>query len=240
LGLSRFNKTTLRPHTTPEAARDLDIIHHWQQVALRRLGTRMFFASDELYLMAEVGFPPTEAYEGFFQHENGIGMVRALYDEIERLETGVSGEGRIVTGEWRTIPAAPDEGYRAPRHTGGNGRGAPEGPVVLLTGEYGARALDPVRHRLERLANRSIRILRVPNEFFGGNVAVAGLMVGHDVERALAGDAEPAGIYLVPDVALQGDVFLDDVPLADIANTSVAPVVAVQATAAGILEGAAR
>jgi putative radical SAM enzyme (TIGR03279 family) len=238
LGMSRFAKTsTLRVHTGDEARSDLDTVHFWQQVALERHGRRMFHASDELYLMAGVEFPASDAYEGFPQHENGIGMVRSLYDEIERLERGTDPDRPVVTGEWRSIPAAPAEGYRAPRSSRtGIGNGA-TGPVVIITGEYGAQALEPVLGRLERLAGVSLRLLPVINDFFAGNVAVAGLMVGADIRRTLAGDDAEAGMYLLPDVAMQGDVFLDDVPLHDVTAAAKAPVRVVEATAAGLLAG---
>jgi putative radical SAM enzyme (TIGR03279 family) len=238
LGLSRFAKeTTLVAHTEAEAQRDLETIHHWQAVALERHGRRIFHASDELYLMAGADFPPSDAYEGFPQHENGIGMVRALYDEIDRLEHGTDPDRLVMTGEWRSIPAAPAEGYRAPRvsRTGGP---TDQGPVVVVTGEYGARALAPVMRSLERLAGVPMRVLAVRNDYFGGNVAVAGLMVGEDIKRALASDVGEAGVYLLPDVALQGDVFLDDLAVADVASFARAPVNVVPATAAGLLAGA--
>ena len=240
LGLSRFNtEVSLATHTPDQARRDLEIIHRWQQHALQRLGTRMFFASDELYLMAGMPFPESADYESFAQHENGIGMVRAFYDELDRLERGTNGSAPIVTGEWRSIPAAPPTGYRAPRHTGGDPEGAAAGPVVVVTAEYGARALSPQLARLEGLAGTEIRLLTVPNDFFGGNVAVAGLMVGSDLARVLEADSEPAGLYLVPDVALQGDRFLDDVELATVAAAAKAPLKAVETTAAGLLAGIA-
>ncbi len=239
LGVSRFSTAQrLRPHTLGEARRDLDIVHRWQAVARERLGTRMFYASDELYLMAGYDFPASEAYEGFPQHENGIGMVRALYDELDVLERGTALELPTLTGEWRTIPAAPAEGYRAPRSTGRRADAA-DGPAVLVTGEYGALALAPIRERLEGLGGREVRILPVRNEFFGGNVAVAGLLAGEDLQRALRADSGPAGVYLVPDVALRGDVFLDDVTLEAVAAAARAPVRAVDATCAGLLGGLA-
>ena len=199
----------------------------------------MFFASDELYLMAGTDFPSSAGYEAFPQHENGIGMVRAFYDELERVEHGTSGASPVVTGEWRSIPAAPAEGYRAPRHVASDPDAPDSGPVVVVTGEYGAKALEPARRRLEGVTGRRIRLLSVRNDFFRGNVAVAGLIVGSDLKRALAADDGPVGVYLVPDVALQGDVFLDNVSLAEAAAEARAPVRAVAANVAGILEGAA-
>ncbi len=240
LGVSQFNRAmTLTPHTANEAVRDLEIIERWREIALDRLGRRMFFASDELYLMAGADFPSSAGYEAFPQHENGIGMVRAFYDELERVEQGTSGASPVVTGEWRSIPAAPAEGYRAPRHVASDPDAPDSGPVVVVTGEYGAKALEPARRRLEGVTGRRIRLLSVRNDFFRGNVAVAGLIVGSDLKRALAADDGPVGVYLVPDVALQGDVFLDNVPLAEAAAEARAPVRAVAANVAGILEGAA-
>jgi NifB/MoaA-like Fe-S oxidoreductase len=143
-----------------------------------------------------------------------------------------------ITGEWRSIPAAPAEGYRAQRIAPVEHPGSPRGPVVVITGEYGARVLAPIQETLASLAGRTVRILTVENTFFGGNVGVAGLIVGEDVRRSLLADSEPAGVYLIPDVALQGDVFLDNMPLAEVVDGIAAPVVPVEATAAGFLTGA--
>jgi hypothetical protein len=47
-------------------------------------------------------------------------------------------------------------------------------------------------------------------------------------------------VYLVPDVALSGDTFLDGVTLAEVATATRVPVVAAETTAGGILEAVAR
>ena len=81
--------------------------------------------------------------------------------------------------------------------------------MALLTGEYGARVLEPVLPALAEAAGRPVRALPVPNRLFGGNIAVTGLLAGADVAAVLEG--EPAGgvRYLLPDVALSRGVFLD-------------------------------
>ena len=239
LGLSKYNREAdLRVHTPEEAAADLEIIHFWQGRALDAVGRRIFQASDELYLTAGLGVPPSEHYEAFAQHENGIGMVRAFYDELDRLESGNASAEPIVTGEWRSVPAAPADGYRAPRHTSDDPRPS-DGPIVVVTGSYGREVIAPVKERLERLTDRHIRILEVQNDFFGGNTAVAGLMAGIDVSAALDADTAAAGAYVLPDVALSGDTFIDDMPLSAVAGHAKAPLVVAPATAAGLL-GAAR
>jgi hypothetical protein len=65
------------------------------------------------------------------------------------------------------------------------------------------------------LRRSDVRIIPVVNEFFGGNTAVTGLMVGDDLQRVLT--AEPAGHrYLLPDVCLSEGRFLDGTTLADL------------------------
>ena len=239
LGLSRYNsEVNLRVHTPEEAAADLDAIHFWQEEAVRRIGRRLFFASDELYLVANRPIPERGAYEDFPQHENGIGMIRTFWDEVDALSIGESADVPLMTGEWRTIPSAPGEGYRAPRHTGAD-PSAGEGPVGILTGAYGAAALRPLVPQLERLSGRSLHILEVENRFFGGNTAVTGLIVGADVRDAIVSDTRAVSRYLLPDVALSGDVFLDDISLDEVRTASPVPIIVTPATAGGLIQGAA-
>lgn len=248
LGLSRFNKeTNLRVHTDEEAWAVIEATAHWQGVALERLGRRMFFASDELYLQAGVTVPSHDEYEDFPQHENGIGMARAFYDELSELEQGQELRPVESTGRFDSIAAAPAEGYRAPRTlastAGTDSDGSRDGagaPVVILTGGYGSRVLAPVLDRLTALAGRSLRLLTVGNEFFGGNVAVSGLMVGEDIRTVLIADTDPAASYLVPDVALSGDRFLDDVSVGEVAAAAAAPLLVVPTSVSGLVAGAAR
>jgi NifB/MoaA-like Fe-S oxidoreductase len=59
------------------------------------------------------------------------------------------------------------------------------------------------------------RVVVVENKYFGGNIGVSGLMVGEDIARTLAD--QPAGHrYLLPDVCLQSDRFLDGLTVTDL------------------------
>ncbi|MEN8233984.1 MAG: DUF512 domain-containing protein [Actinomycetota bacterium] len=239
LGLSRYNtESNLRVHTPEEAMADLEIVHFWQGEGLRRVGRRLFFASDELYLVAGVDVPETNDYEGFTQHENGIGMVRAFTNELVAIEAGGDAHLPGLTGEWRTIPSAPSEGYRSPRHTGTDPDGE-DGTVGIITGAYGATALRPLLPRLQAIAGRPLRLVHVENRFFGGNTAVVGLLVGSDIADAIANDDQPPARYLLPDVALSGDRFLDDTTLEQIRARTPVPIIVTPATAGGLIEGAA-
>jgi hypothetical protein len=135
-------------------------------------------------------------------------------------------------GFFQWVDGAPADGYRSPRREGAVGlavAGTGEEPafildgrvsqmnagaeeaaeVALLTGEYGARVLEPVLPALSEAAGRPVRALPVPNQLFGGNIAVTGLLAGADVAAVLEGEP-PSGVrYLLPDVTLSRGVFLD-------------------------------
>jgi putative radical SAM enzyme (TIGR03279 family) len=205
LGVSKHSKEGgLRPHTVDEARAVVDLVAEWQQIFLAALGHRLVFAADEYYLLADRPFPEARTYEGFPMHEDGIGMARAFESELLGLTDEVQG---VKSGFFAWVDGAPPEGYREPRTDGSRSDVAvgPEAPVAIVTGEYGARVLAPL---LAALGRHDVRFVTVRNEFFGGNIAVAGLLAGEDVARALAD--EPAGHrYLLPDVCLSKGAFLD-------------------------------
>ena len=220
LGVSRFsNEPSLRPHTGEEAAAVIDTIESWQETFLEALGRRLVFAADEYYLVGSRPFPPAEDYDGFPQHENGVGMAAAL---LAGCDSGPR------SGFFAAVDGAPADGYRAPR-AAGTVTLVPRrrAPVAVLTGEYGAAVIRPL---LDRLGRGDVRVVAVPNEYFGGNIAVSGLMVGADLQRVLAGQPE-GHRYLLPDVCLSRGVFLDGTSPADLPR----PVEVVPTTGAALI-----
>jgi NifB/MoaA-like Fe-S oxidoreductase len=225
LGLSRFNaESAMRLHTVAEARAMVHAIGEWQQLFLRTLGRRMVFAADEYYLMAGLPFPSADEYEGFHMHEDGIGMARTFEAEFHGDAATPTG---VQSGFFAWVDGAPATGYRAPRNPAGDTglRGANvadsvgvqltprrDAPIGVLTGVFGARVIEPL---VGSLGRADIRVIPVPNEFFGGNTSVTGLMVGADIARVLAD--EPAGHrYLLPDVCLSEGRFLDGTTLSDL------------------------
>lgn len=219
LGVSRFNtEPAMRPHTTAEARTVVDIIERWQAVFNDVLGHPMVHAADEYYLLAGRPFPAADVYGEFPMHEDGIGMARSFEREFHgEVDTPIGPQA----GFFAAVDGAPAVGYRAPRTDAASGgsdstpislRARRTAPVGVLTGPYGAEVLRPL---VATLGRDDVRLVPVANEFFGGNTAVTGLMVGADVARVLA--AEPAGHrYLLPDVCLTGGVFLDGVRVDDL------------------------
>ena len=212
LGISAFNpEPSLRAHTADEARAVVDLVESWQPTYQALLGRRLAFLADEYYLLADRPFPDADAYEGFEMHEDGIGMARVFQLELDGLvETGTGPQ----SGFFAAVDGAPAEGYRAVRVDLGSkkAQGGPSAAreIAILSGEYGARVLEPLLRGRE-----GVRVVPVENRFFGGTTAVTGLLVGHDLQRVLA--TEPEGHrYLLPDVCLSGGRFLDGLSVDDL------------------------
>jgi NifB/MoaA-like Fe-S oxidoreductase len=182
-------------------------VESWQLTFLSALGRPVVFASDEYYLISGRPLPPLEAYGEAAQLENGVGVARTF----EARFLGLSVPGATVTGGFfQSVDGAPAAGYRAERSPGGSALGIPAtvpsrgAPVTVLTGEYGAAVLAPVLAE----AGPQVEVVGVVNEYFGGNIKVAGLLTGQDLARVLQ-RAPRDRRYLLPDVCLSGGRFLD-------------------------------
>ncbi|MEM7341814.1 MAG: DUF512 domain-containing protein [Actinomycetota bacterium] len=240
LGVSdHSNEPGMRFHTRDEARAVIEIVADWQQTYSELLGHRLVFAADEYYLLANAAFPDADTYEGFPMHEDGIGMARNFQLEFVGLSDD---ELTPKSGFFASVDGAPAEGYRAPRlapapasaaadvDAGANGGSAVavaqpvtlrprrSAPIGVITSEYGARIIGPILDQWTAEASGSVasaRLVVVENRFFGGNIAVTGLLVGEDIARVLA--AEPEGHrYLLPDVCLSEGRFLDGTGLDDL------------------------
>ena len=208
LGVSKHhNEARLREHTVAEARRVVEIVEEWQAVFLERIGRRLVHAADEYYLIAGLDLPAADEYDAFDMYEDGVGIARTFEREFRGEVDTATG---TASGFFAWVDGAPPEGYRAPRASEDGAavvslRPRSDAPIGVLTGAYGAEVLAPL---IAETGRDDVRIIPVPNDFFGGNVAVAGLMVGADLARVLRN--EPEGHrYLIPDVCLSKGTFLD-------------------------------
>jgi putative radical SAM enzyme (TIGR03279 family) len=216
VGLSRYSGSPeMRPHTDAEANAVLDTVHEWQELFTTMLGRRLVYAADEYYLLTGRPFPEEESYEGFAQHENGIGMARAF-------ELAFNGDSDAAIGTrsgfFSWVDGAPATGYRAPRSADASDHGdrssghnpAGDDSVTIVTGECGAMVLGPLVDSFP-----SVDLLAVHNDFFGGNIGVTGLLTGTDISAALE-RVRPKGRVLLPDVCLSEGRFLDGTTVSDL------------------------
>ena len=85
VGLSKYREGLypLEPFTKEEAKEVLKVIHRWQEKIYAEYGLHFIHAGDEWYLLAEEEVPEAKRYDGYIQLENGVGMLRLLFDEFQ-------------------------------------------------------------------------------------------------------------------------------------------------------------
>lgn len=200
LGLTRYlTDERLTPVTSDFCRRTIDEVSVIQDDLRARLGTTFAFLGDEIYLRAGRQVPTRKHYGDYPQIEDGIGMVRSFANEFEAL--------------MRRLDRKP---LRNPEKLYG----------TIMTGTIFAPVLRKQIERLNRRCQTRLQVVPVENEYFGGDVCVAGLLTGGDFVAAreqVRGD-----FAIIPRVALKSDdpVMLDGMRFEDVQNEFAVPVYA--------------
>ena len=139
----------------------------------------------------------------------------AEYEDFLVAEDGIGLVRRFEDGFERALRRPPQ--WRAGRS------------VTLVSGELYAPRLARLLARLPAEAPVA-HVVGVRNEFFGGTVAVAGLLTGQDIQRQLAARPALGDEVLIPAVTVRDGegVFLDDLTPADLERDLGVPVTVVE------------
>ncbi len=170
------------PHNRQSSEQALDLIGKYQQLCLDKFGTRLFYPSDEFFLMADRDIPDSDYYEGYPQLENGVGMIALFRDEFAQ-----------ALQDNRHADYTP-------------------GKVTLATGLAFAPELDrAMAQAMQVFHGMDITTIGIRNDFFGHNITVAGLLTGQDISAQLKG-RDLGRKLILPKVMLKADedIFLDD------------------------------
>lgn len=95
--------------------------------------------------------------------------------------------------------------------------------VAVVTGTSAAPTLDRIL-ATRPPASVDARLCVVRNDYFGETVTVSGLLVGADIERALAGAGPFDRVLLPPNCLKEEELFLDDRTKSDLEKTLGVPV----------------
>ncbi|MHB1001756.1 MAG: DUF512 domain-containing protein [Armatimonadota bacterium] len=138
---------------------------------------------------------------------------KAAYEEFPQFENGVGisrtfiDELKLVEKRISRLPLKP-------------------GKYVLVTGTLAAPLVTQLADLLNQADGVHARLCITMNKFFGKTVTVAGLLTGQDIICALK-DTDEKELILIPDVALNGDKFLDDVTISEVGRLACRNVAAV-------------
>lgn len=209
VGLSKYRDglEALKPFTKEDAKAVLRIIHSWQEKLYPRYGLHFIHASDEWYILAEEEFPQEENYDGYLQLENGVGMLRLLYDEFtEALEEA---KGDTVARELSLAT-----GY--------------------LAYPYIQRLSGMLR---EKFPQTIVHVYPIRNDFFGEMITVSGLITAQDLMKQLMGMPLGERLLLPCNMLkADEDIFLDDFSVSDVEKALQIPVHIVKSGGRDLLE----
>ena len=183
----RQNLFKQTPYDAETSAAVIDIMEEFGDECKRRHGKRIIYPSDEWYLKAGRPIPPAEFYEDFDQLENGVGMMRLFEDEF------------------RAELDRPHRIYGTKQ-------------IDVVTGTMAGPLITELMDELHRQYPMiDVKVHVVKNNFFGGNVGVAGLVTATDIIAQCEGKLE-SGTLGIPAVMLreEKDTFLDDVTIAQL------------------------
>ncbi len=98
VGLTKYRDglAPLQPFDKAGAKKVIETVKEFGGKMLSRYGTRLFYISDEFYILANQPFPYRGHYEEFHQLENGVGMSRLFIDRHKRRR--LKGGYDIATG----------------------------------------------------------------------------------------------------------------------------------------------
>ncbi|MBR6258829.1 MAG: DUF512 domain-containing protein [Oscillospiraceae bacterium] len=187
----------LTPFSPEGASETVSLVEDFAEKCLNKLGSRIFFCADELYLKAGKDIPPDEYYEDYSQLENGVGMLRLFETEFMGA-LRACGEGYVSSGS----------------------------PFSVATGVSAApfisRLIEKAAGSIENVRGQAFAVL---NDFFGHTINVAGLVTGRDLISQMKGRALGSRLLIPQTMLRHGEgVFLDDVTLADVENALGVPV----------------
>ena len=215
VALTRYNTDERLTRVTPEfCLRTIREVEKLQKEFRRTLGVTFAFLGDEIYIKAGVDIPSRRHYGNYPQIEDGVGMVRSFVNSFEKLLVRTGGDSDQVPHNTRTHPAAvvPTKPNMVTLRTSNERSGL---FATILTGEMFAPTLSELIGRYNALTGSTLSVLAVPNTYFGGDVAVAGLLSGRDflaVADQVIGD-----FAVIPRVTIKSDepIFIDGMSYED-------------------------
>ncbi len=204
VGLTKFRDGLypLEPFSAEDAGMVIDQIEEWQKKVMKEHGIHFIHASDEWYVLAGRPFPEEKRYDSYLQLENGVGMMRLLYEETKDALEQMKEEAHQQSDE--------------------SGRGicgqAGMREISLATGKLAAPFMETLAGMIaEQFPNVKLHIYSIRNEFFGERITVSGLLTGQDLISQLRGKELGAELLLPCSMLRSGEeVFLDDITVTEL------------------------
>jgi putative radical SAM enzyme (TIGR03279 family) len=236
VALTRYNTDERLTRVTPEfCQRTISEVEKLQKEFRKNLGVTFAFLGDEIYIKAGLPIPNRRHYGKYPQIEDGVGMIRSFLNSFEKLLKKVgSQESRVESRESR-VESFNTENVRTHKLAITPKINTLHSPLstlhsfngTILTGEMFAPILREQIEKLNALVDSNLKVIAVPNTYFGGDVAVAGLLTGQDfvaVKDQIQGD-----FVIIPKNTIKSDepILLDGMQFDDLKAQFNVPIYAI-------------
>ncbi|MBR2885909.1 MAG: DUF512 domain-containing protein [Clostridia bacterium] len=189
IGLTK-HREGLCPMTAVDSDKAKELIaeiEKWQKKAINEIGTGFVYASDEIYLKAGYEIPESNAYCGFPQIENGVGMIASLREELTDAlkDSPATEKNRTVT--------------------------------LVTGAAVHSTMCNFAEEITKKYPHIKINVEKIINNFFGEQITVSGLLCGCDIIEQLRGKNLGDNLIITKNMLRDGEnVLLDDVTTEDI------------------------
>ena len=234
VALTRYNTDERLTRVTPEfCQRTIKEVEKLQKEFRRTLGVTFAFLGDEIYLKGGAEIPSRRHYGNYPQIEDGVGMVRSFVSKFEKALAIADRGSRIADSSFSSATASVDvRTHPTAMKPKSGGDSNPQSAIrtpqsnfgTFLTGEMFAPILSEHIDKYNAVTGSRLHVMAVPNTYFGGDVAVAGLLTGQDflaVKDQIVGD-----FVVIPTATIKSDepIFLDGMTYDDLKSQFGVPV----------------
>lgn len=178
VALTRYNTDERLTRVTPDfCRRTIKEVEKLQKEFRKTLGVTFAFLGDEIYIKGGVDIPSRRHYGNYPQIEDGVGMIRSFLNTFEKLlQSRVNSAPKNVRTHAAAIRPSglPSAIKKTLQTTPISAHG------TFLTGEMFAPILAEQIERFNKISGSRLKVIAVPNTYFGGDVSVAGLLTGQD------------------------------------------------------------
>ena len=201
VGLTKFREglTALKPFTPELAKETIEAVTAFGDGCVEKLGSRIFFCGDEMYLQAGLEIPEDEFYEDYAQLDNGVGMLRLM-------ETEFSSALSLSTAP-QTL-----QSFTIATGTG--------------TGKYFEKLVCKAETKYDTIKGK---VVPITNNFFGPSINVSGLITGQDLLARLKDIELGSRVLISCNMIRREERdFLDDITLEEASKTLGVPIIPVE------------
>jgi NifB/MoaA-like Fe-S oxidoreductase len=202
----------LVPFDREIALKTIHQVEGFARRSFKKHGKRVFYCSDELYMMAGLRLPGHRFYEGYAGLENGVGMMRLFIAQFITHARKLNSKEQIDIKPFSIASG-------------------------ILAAGYMISLLNLLKKCYYNIPDVRGTVYPIKNVFFGKSVSVSGLITGNDIAEQLKGCYLGSRLLIPQNMLRAGEeVFLDDMTVDELSSELNVPIRIVELNGSDFLD----